>query len=71
MVATSTNGVVAIPKWFLAVASFILVAAVPWAMKQSVDIASTKVEVRGISHRVERIETQIDNLYKLQTGIAE
>lgn len=73
---TPTNGVVAIPKWFLGVSSAILVGVIPWAVKQSIDTASTKFEVQSIAktldiitseqtRRIDRNETRIDKLHDL------
>jgi hypothetical protein len=81
--SAQTNGTYIIPRWFVAFVCFILVAAVPWAFKQSIDTASTKVEMRFISHklktmsneitrRIDRNETRIDRLHELhKNGVAE
>ena len=67
--AGNGNGVVAIPRWFLVAASFILVAAIPWATQQSINTAVITQEVKSMKveviRRIDRNESRIDNLHEI------
>ena len=66
---SSLNGVVAIPKWFLAAGSFVLLAAIPWAGQQSINTAVISNEMKSMKveviRRIDRNETRIDKLHEL------
>ena len=72
MAENNGNGAIAIPKWFLAIASVILFAAVPWAGKQSIDIAIISTEMKSlkeeVSRRFDRNEALIDKLNEQYIG---